>query len=182
MRKKTFTHLLIAAVALNTLPIHAATKMESGFTGLFDGKTLNGWKAAGQKGEGYIPQDGVLLCPKTGGGNLFTEKEYDNFIFRFDFKLSENANNGIGIRAPFEGDAAYMGMEIQVLDDTGPEYKGKLQPWQYHGSVYNVVPAKQGSLKPTGQWNSEEIIADGRHIKVTVNGKVIVDTNLNDVH
>jgi hypothetical protein len=181
MRKNTFTHLLIGAVALNALPMHAATKMEAGFTSLFDGKTLNGWKTAGQKGEGYIPKDGVLVCSKTGGGNLFTEKEYDNFIFRFDFKLTANANNGIGIRAPFEGDAAYLGMEIQVLDDTGPEYKGKLQPWQYHGSVYNVVPAKPGSLKPTGEWNSEEILADGRHIKVTVNGKVIVDANLNDV-
>src|SRR5204863_4769882 len=53
---------------------------------------------------------------------------------------------------------------------------------QYHGSIYNIVPAKRGSLKPVGQWNNEEIVADGRHIKVTVNGQVIVDANLNDVH
>ncbi|MCI0535382.1 MAG: DUF1080 domain-containing protein, partial [Verrucomicrobiales bacterium] len=181
MRKNTFMHLLMAAAVLHVLPLRAATKIERGFTSLFDGKTLSGWKAIGQRGEGYVPKDGILLCPKTGGGNLFTEKEFDNFIFRFEFRLSENGNNGVGIRTPFEGDAAYLGMEIQVLDDNGPEYRGKLQPWQYHGSIYNVVPAKPGSLKPPGEWNSEEILADGRHIKVTVNGKVIVDANLNDV-
>jgi hypothetical protein len=182
MRKNLLTNLLVAAAIVCAWSGRAASRTESGFTPLFDGKTLNGWKAVGQRGEGYVPKDGVLFCPKTGGGNLFTEKEYENFIFRFEFKLTANANNGVGIRAPLEGDAAYLGMEIQVLDDNGPEYKGKLQPWQYHGSIYNVVPAKPGALKPPGEWNTEEILADGRHIKVTVNGKVIVDANLNHVH
>jgi hypothetical protein len=72
-------------------------------------------------------------------------------------------------------------MEIQILDDYGPAYKDKLQPWQYHGSIYDVVPAKRGSLKPAGEWNTEEIYAKGRHIKVTLNGTVIVDANLDDV-
>ena len=88
-----------------------------------------------------------------------TEKEYGDFVLRFEFKLEPNSNNGIGIRAPLEGDAAYNGMEIQVLDDNGKDYKGKLRPAQYHGSIYDVVPAKQGSLKPAGEWNSEEITA-----------------------
>lgn len=158
----------------------ATASGETGFVSLFDGRTLDGWRAAGQKGEGYIPKNGVLVCPATGGGNLFTEKEYENFIFRFEFKLTENANNGIGIRAPFEGDAAYQGMEIQVLHDDGPQYKS-LRPEQYHGSVYDVIAARRGAQKALGEWNSEEIIADHRHIKVTLNGKVIVDANLNDV-
>lgn len=181
MRLKIFTTLSAGLLALNVCTSLAANKAEPGFTPIFDGSTLSGWKLVGGKNEGYVVQQGAIVCPKTGGGNLFTEKEYDNFVLRFEFKLSENGNNGVGIRAPLGGDAAYMGMEIQVLDDNGPEYKGKLEPWQYHGSVYNIAPAKQGSLKPTGQWNFEEIVADGRHIQVTVNGKVIVDTNLNDV-
>ena len=129
-----------------------------------------------------VPVDeSVIYCTKEDGGNLYTGKEYGDFILRFEFKLEENANNGIGIRAPLEGDSAYVGMEIQVLDDYGPAYKDKLQSWQYHGSIYNVVPAKRGSLKPTGEWNSEEISAKGRQIKVTLNGTVIVDANLDDV-
>jgi len=182
MRRHIPIHLVTAAIALSALTTRLNAKTERGFTSLFDGKTLTGWTLTGKQGEGYVPTDGVLVCPKSGGGNLYTEKEYDNFVFRFEFKLSENGNNGVGIRAPLEGDPAYAGMEIQVLDDNGPQYQGKLQPWQYHGSIYNVVPAKPGSLKPVGQWNSEEILADGRRIKVTVNGKVIVDANLNAVH
>ncbi len=170
------------ALVLCSAQFTRAWAAEAGFTPLFDGQTLNGWRTVGKQGEGYVPKDGVLVCPATGGGNLFTEKEYANFAFRFEFKLSANGNNGVGIRAPLEGDAAYAGMEIQVLDDNGPDYRDKLRPAQYHGSIYDVVAAKRGSLKPTGGWNEEEILADGRRIKVTVNGQVIVDADLNDVH
>lgn len=180
--KNKILPVFIGAILFTSVPeTRAAESVEAGFTRLFDGRTLTGWKLVGGTGEGYVAKDGVLICPKTGGGNLFTEKEYANFVFRFEFKLTENANNGIGIRAPLEGDAAYQGMEIQVLDDNGAQYKDKLQPGQYHGSIYSVVPAKRGSLKPAGEWNEEEIRADGRRVKVTVNGQVIVDTNLDEV-
>ena len=151
-----------------------------GFTKLFDGRTLDGWKLVGGYNAGYVPKDGVLICPADGGGNLYTEKEYSDFVFRFEFKLDHNANNGIGIRAPLEGDAAYVGMECQILDDSGDQY-AHLEPGQYHSSIYKVVAAKRGSLKPVGEWNSEEITAIGRHIKIVVNGKTTVDANLNDV-
>lgn len=151
-----------------------------GFTQLFDGKTLNGWQLIGGVGPGYVPQDGILDCPTNGGGNLFTKQEYADFIFRFEFKLSAASNNGVGIRAPLQGDAAYMGMELQILDDSSPDY-AHLEAGQYHSSIYKVVAAKRGSLHPVGEWNQEEVIAIGRHIKITVNGLVTVDTNLNDV-
>ncbi len=153
---------------------------QNGFVKLFDGKTLTGWKLVGGAGPGYVPKDGLLLCPADGGGNLYTEKEYSDFTFKFDFQLDHGANNGIGIRAPYEGDAAYMGMECQVLDDSDPMY-AHLEPGQYHSSVYKVLAAKRGSLKPVGQWNHEEITAIGRHIKIVVNGMVTVDGSLNDV-
>lgn len=148
---------------------------EEGFTSIFDGKTLNGWQ--GGKG-GYEVKDGAIVCLKDGkGGNLYTEKEYANFFLRFEFKLTPGANNGIGIRTPKEGDPAFVGMEIQILDDGHPSYKG-LQPYQTHGSVYGVLPAKRGFLKPTGEWNSEEITCDGKHVKVVLNGETIVDGDI----
>jgi hypothetical protein len=153
---------------------------EAGFTKLFDGKTLKGWTLVGRHGPGYIIKDGMIVCPKDGGGNLYTEKEYANFIFRFEFRLEAGGNNGVGIRAPLEGDAAYVGMEIQILDNEDPRYKD-LRPAQYHGSVYDVIPAKRGFLKKPGEWNTEEIRAEGRRIKVTVNGTAILDANLDSV-
>ncbi len=176
--KRTFG-VLFALCALICGVAGQATA-QKGFVKLFDGKTLTGWKLVGGFGPGYVPKDGILVCPADGGGNLFTEKEYSDFVFRFDFQLEHAANNGIGIRAPIGGDAAYMGMECQVLDDSDPMY-ANLEPGQYHSSVYKVIPAKRGSLKPVGQWNHEEITAIGRHIKIVVNGMVTVDGSLNDV-
>lgn len=166
---------LAAAFAL------AASGAEPGFVSLFNGKTLDGWQIVGQKGPGYVVEKGVLVCPADGGGNLFTVKEYANFVLRFEFRLFEGSNNGIGIRAPLAGDAAYSGMEIQILDDGAPRYQGKLRPAQYHGSIYDVIPAKQGFKKPTGEWNGEEITANGRLITVILNGTKIVDADLDSV-
>ncbi len=175
------TRFLTTCVIWNAALTLRASAAESDFTSIFDGRALNGWTIVGKKGPGYVVKDGVVVCPAEGGGNLFTEKEYENFIFRFEFKLTENANNGIGIRSPLDGRASSLGMQIQVLHDEGPEFKDKLRPEQYHGSIYDLVAAKRGSLKPLGEWNSEEILADGRHIQVTVNGRVIVDANLNEI-
>jgi hypothetical protein len=112
---------------------------------------------------------------------LKSASEYANFIFRFEFKLTPGGNNGVGIRAPLEGDIAYTGMEIQILDHNNEQYKGKLQPAQRHGSVYGVIPASSENLKPVGEWNQEEIMADGKHIVVKLNGKTITDGDLGKV-
>ncbi len=174
-----FKYIALTAVT-TALTLSSSFAAEEGFTQIFNGKNLDGWKLVGGRGPGYVVQDETIICPANGGGNLFTEKEYSNFILRFDVKLTPAANNGVGIRAPYEGDAAYMGMEIQVLDNEHKVYE-KLQPWQYHGSVYGIFPAKRGFQKAPGEWNTEEIKADGRHITVTLNGTVIVDEDLNTV-
>jgi hypothetical protein len=166
---------------LTAMFLTCAWAAEPGFTDLFDGKTLKGWTRVGDKGSGYLVENGLLVSAPDFHGNLFTEAEYSNFVLRFEFKMTEGANNGIGIRAPLAGDSAYSGMEIQILDHDAEMYRGKLRPAQYHGSVYDLFPAKTGYLKPTGQWNSEEIVADGSHIVVTLNGTVIVDANLDTI-
>jgi hypothetical protein len=170
---------LFVSAVLSCLAVAGQTG-ERGFVQLFDG-TLNGWKLVDGKGPGYVVENGVLVCPADGGGNLFTEKEYANFVLRFEFRLTPGGNNGIGIRAPLDGRASYLGMEIQILDDEHEKYRGQIKATQYHGSIYDVAPAKHGFKKPTGEWNAEEITADRRHIKVVLNGHTIVDTNLDDV-
>jgi len=151
---------------------------KEGFVSLFNGQDLSQWTG---NTTGYLVRDGVVeVDPEShGGGNLYTKDEFSNFIYRFEFQLTPGANNGIGIRAPLDGDAAYVGMEIQVLDNEAPKYKD-LHPYQYHGSVYGVIPAKRGYLLPTGQWNKEEIIARGNKIKVILNGTVILDGDIKE--
>jgi Domain of Unknown Function (DUF1080) len=177
--------LVAACLGLAGIPV-APQAQQQGFTPLFNGKDLTGWvygrrgSVENRTGKGYQVENGVLFTTKEDGGNLFTEKQYADFVLRFDFKLTENANNGIGIRAPLEGDAAYAGIEIQVLDDSGSQYT-KLRPAQYHGSIYHMFPATRGHQKPVGEWKSEEITVQGRRITVKLNGVTITEGNLDDV-
>ncbi|MCU0456971.1 MAG: DUF1080 domain-containing protein [Bacteroidales bacterium] len=147
-----------------------------GFVALFNGRNLDNW--TGNK-QSYVVEDNMIVIkPEQGsGGNLYTSGEYSDFIFRFEFLLTPAANNGLGIRAPLEGDAAYVGMELQILDNTAAVY-ANLEPYQYHGSVYGVIPAKKGYLKPVGEWNYQEVFVQGTRIKITLNGTVIVDGDI----
>ena len=155
-----------------------ADEKKEGFRVLFDGTNLNEW--TGNKKDYVVESGNIVLYPSQNfGGNLYTKEQFDNFIFRFEFMLTPGANNGLGIRAPLEGDAAYGGMELQILDNDAPVYKN-LQIYQYHGSVYGVIPAKRGYLKPVGEWNYQEVIADGDRIKVILNGTTILDGNIRE--
>lgn len=152
----------------------AGAETDDGFLPLFDGKSLSGWIGAT---DGYQVIDGSIVCIAARGGNLFTKNEFANFILRFEFKLPPGANNGVGLRAPLQGRVSHVGMESQVIDEDHERY-AKIKDWQTHGSIYGVVPAKRGYLRPTGEWNEEEIICDGTKVKVTLNGKVIVDADV----
>lgn len=159
-------------IALGVITI---AEKQAGFKVLFDGTNTNQWTG---NTAGYLVEEGALVVhPEIKGGNLYTKEEFDNFVYRFEFLLTPGANNGIGIRAPLEGDAAYVGMEIQVLDNEADKYKA-LEKYQYHGSVYGVIPARRGYLKATGQWNTEEISIKGSAIKVTLNGVVILEGDI----
>jgi len=179
MIKRVLGLMAVAVAAGGVLAAETGAGSSEGFVSLFNGKDLTGWTGAT---EGYGAENGTLVCK--GGGNLYAEKEYDNFILRFEFKVPENANNGLGIRCEKGKDAAYYGMELQILDDLGSKYT-QLQPYQYHGSIYGVVPAKRGKngtfQKKTGEWNFQEVRAIGDHITVILNGEVIVEAYLDDI-
>jgi len=155
----------------------SAEEAAEGFASLFNGKDLSGWIGAT---DGYFVANGAIVCDPETGGNLYTESEFADFVLRFEFRLTPGANNGLGIRAPLEGDAAYVGMELQVLDNAALAY-ADLRPYQYHGSIYGVAPAARGHQRPVGQWNDQEVVAHGRHIRVTLNGAVIVDVDLDEM-
>jgi hypothetical protein len=173
-----FRDIYVKEIKTDEIGLTEEEKAE-GFVSLFNGRNLDGWQ--GNKTDYYAENGELVVNPKRGGhGNLYTGKEYSDFIFRFEFQLTPGANNGLGVRAPLEGDAAYAGMELQILDNTAPIY-ANLHEYQYHGSVYGVIPAKRGFQNPVGDWNYQEVILKGNDIKITLNGEVILEGNLEEV-
>jgi hypothetical protein len=154
------------------------SKGADGFEPLFNGKDLSGWTGAK---ENYDVVDGAIVCKPKKGGVLFTEKDFDDFILRFEFKLPPAGNNGIALRYPGKGRASGDGMgEIQLLDDDHPKY-AKLDTRQYTGSLYGIAAAKRGALKKIGEWNQMQIEAVGPNLKITLNGKLILDADVSKI-
>lgn len=153
-------------------------KGDSGFTSIFNGKDFTGWTGGI---DSYEVVDGVLKGKTGKGGVLYTEKEYDDFVVRLDFKLPPAGNNGLAIRYPGKGNAAYDGMaEVQVLDSEHEKYK-TIDPRQAHGSVYGMIPAVRGYLRPTGEWNYQVVTVKGPRITVELNGSIILDGDVSTV-
>src|SRR5258706_1934328 len=86
-------NLVAALGTFAVLTANAAAQTEAGFTPLFDGKTLNGWTLVGKHGVGYGVSNGVIYCALGGGGNLFTDKEYADFVLRLEFKIDDGSHN-----------------------------------------------------------------------------------------
>ena len=159
----------------------SAEEKAEGFEMLFDGTSLHKWH--GNKVDYNVKNGEIAVESRSRGGSwvgdLYTNDEFADFIFRFEFKLTPGANNGVGVRSPGEGDSAYVGYEVQILDHYNDIYKGWLAPYQYHGSLYGIIPAKnRDALKPVGEWNSEEIYMKGSYIRVTVNGQVVTEGDI----
>jgi hypothetical protein len=170
-------------IYVRPIPAAEANKILSGkggegFQSIFNGSDLKGWAGAV---DNYEVVDGAIRCKPGKGGNLYFDKEYSDFVARVEFRLPPGGNNGLAIRYPGTGDTAYVGMcELQVLDDTAPQY-AKLDPRQYHGSIYGMVAAVRGYQRPVGDWNFEEVTIKGSTIKVELNGSVIVDADVSKV-
>lgn len=170
-------------VFLREIPADEANNLlrshdKAGFQSVFNGKDFTGW--AGNI-ESYEVKNGSILCKPGQGGTLYTKDEYGDFVARLEFKLPPDGNNGLAIRYSGKGDAAYDAMcELQVLDNDAAQYKN-LDPRQYHGSAYGMVAAQRGYLRPTGQWNYEEVTIKGSTIQVELNGAKILDTDLSKV-
>lgn len=166
---------------LPSTPVYELSDEEkkAGFEVLFDGRSLEKWQG---NTSNYVPQEGNIFVSANygGSGNLYTKKKYSDFVYRFEFCFVQpGVNNGIGIRTNIGSDAAYDGMEIQVLDHDDPIYEG-LHEYQQHGAVYGIIVPKHVTFGKPGTWNVEEIRAVGDRITVTVNGEVILDGNIRE--
>ncbi|MCA9734036.1 DUF1080 domain-containing protein [candidate division KSB1 bacterium] len=144
---------------------------------LFNGRDLSGWQVISNSSNSWKAEDGILSTGGHGGGWISTEKEYSDFSLELEFNVPDGGNSGVFIRAPHEGDPAYTGMEIQVLDDYAEKY-ATLQPWQYTGSIYAVQAPAKRVTKKAGEWQKMQITCTGPKVQVILNGEQIVDSNL----
>ena len=155
-----------------------AEKGADGFQSIFNGEDLSGWSGAMND---YEVVDGAIACKKGKGGVLFTKGRYADFTARLEFNVPPAGNNGLAIRYPGKGRAAYDGMcELQVLDNTAEKY-AKLDPRQFHGSAYAMAAAHRGYMRPAGEWNFQEVTVRGSTIQVELNGTRILDTDLSKI-
>jgi beta-glucosidase len=144
---------------------------------LFDGQSLTGWQIIDGTDNAWGAADGLLYTTPEGGGWLATEAEYADFELLLEFKTPEGGNSGVFIRAPKEGNPAFAGSEIQVLDDYADEYKD-LQPGQYCGSIYATAAPSERVTRPAGEWQQMRIRAEGPEVQVWLNGTHIVEADL----
>jgi hypothetical protein len=150
----------------------------AGFEDVFNGKDFTGW--AGPL-ENYEIKDGAIVCKSNQRGNIHTKAEYADFAARVEYRLPPGGNNGLAIRYPGKGQPSQVAMcEVQILDDDDPKY-AKLDPRQYNGSVYGMVAAHRGYLRPAGKWNFMEVTVRGPRIQVELNGTRIVDADVSKV-
>jgi 3-keto-disaccharide hydrolase len=168
-------HILVRDIPPAEATAILSARDRAGYERIFNGRDWTGWK--GPTGQ-YSIVDGAIVCNPDQGGTIYTAHEYADFSARLEFKVPPGGNNGLAIRYPGEGDTAYVGMcELQVLDDDSPKY-ATLDPRQYHGSIYGMVAAHRGYLRPAGEWNFQEVTVTGSTIVVELNGTRIVDADV----
>jgi hypothetical protein len=150
-------------------------QQDQGFVSLFNGKDLTGWVVMGKK-EQWTAADGLLKCLGAPGGWLRTEKEYTDFELRLEFNNTPKTNSGVFLRATENGNPAFTGMEVQIMDDAGNENPAKGST----GAVYAAVAPGVVATKPPGEWNSYDITLKGMQLKVILNGQTLYDVDLSD--
>lgn len=152
---------------------------DTGFTDVFNGRDFTGWAGPTKN---YEVKEGAIVCQPKKGGTIYTAKPYSDFVARLEYQLPPGGNNGLAIRYPGQGDAAYEGTcEIQILDDTDDAKYGKLDTRQFNGSAYGMIAAQKGYLRPVGEWNFMEVTVKGPTMIVELNGTRILDGDLSKV-
>lgn len=165
-----------AAQAHNTL---TAKERADGWKLLFDGRTTEGWRGYGldTMPSGWAVVDGALT--RVGSTrDIITRDEFGDFEMKLQWKIAPGGNSGIMYRVHEDTNPSYFsGPEMQVLDDAKNE-DGK-DPLTSAGSDYALYSAPRGVVRPAGQWNTVRLVVKGNHVEHWLNGKKIVEYELN---
>jgi len=147
-----------------------------GYAALFNGRDFTGWNMGGVDLDkhAWSVEDGLMHCKGKPRNPylILTEKDYENFDFYAEFRVSEGCNSGIFFHVPSAGRQSYIGFEAQIMDDA----------WQNPtknstGAVYDVVPPITNMMKPAGRWNRYHVRIDWPVVKIWLNGQLVQDVD-----
>jgi hypothetical protein len=181
------TPLLLLALAIPALAAEPNTldagEKADGFVLLFDGKSLDGWRT--YKQENAKPQwqvvDGAITLTAGGGGDLITTGVYQDFDFRWEWKIVEGGNSGVMWRvAETDGPPYRTGPEYQLLDSfdkPSHKYPHELPPGNVAGALYGLVPGKPEWSKPVGEWNESRLLVQGTKFTLFLNGQLTAEVD-----
>jgi 3-keto-disaccharide hydrolase len=161
------------------------TADNGGWTQLFDGKDLNGWrgyKKPDATGTRWTVQEGMLTITSSGAGDtrgardLISEATFEQFDLRWEWKIAQGGNSGVKYFVLEDQDSA-IGHEYQIIDDER-HADAKIGPHRQTAAFYDVFPAHDRPLKPAGEWNASEVIVKGTHVTHVLNGKTVLEYDL----
>jgi Domain of Unknown Function (DUF1080) len=169
---------LLSALTLMHPPKAEAQGASSGWTSLFDGRTMDGWRGyqSTTMPAGWHVMDGTLA--KDGPtGDIVTTGQYANFELELEWKLAKGGNAGVFYRGSEGEKKIYLtAPEYQLLDDANaPDGKSRLTS---AGAAYAIYPSPEGIVKGAGEWNSTRIVANGAHVEHWLNGKKLLEYTL----
>ena len=177
---------------MNTNDGSTAVQSTNGWQPLFDGKTTNGWHTYGKQtiGKAWKVQDGMLYLDASSkkdwqtaeGGDIVTDREFENFHLKLDWKVAPNGNSGV-IFFINEDLSKYQymwntGPEMQVLDNAGHPDAKIIK--HRAGDLYDLISVSKETVKPANEWNTAEIIADRGKLRFFLNGTETVNTTMWD--
>ncbi|MCX8052406.1 MAG: DUF1080 domain-containing protein [Armatimonadetes bacterium] len=151
-----------------------AQEKAEGWKLLFDGKTMKGWGCTDQATEGWSIENGTIHYNGKGHGYLYTKERFGDFELKIDFMVDKGANSGIFFRLDKPSDPVQTGIEMQILDSADVEKPGK----HHCGAIYDVLEPSENAMKPAFQWNTVLIRCRGPIITITMNGKQIINMDL----
>ncbi|HPC96952.1 MAG TPA: DUF1080 domain-containing protein [Sedimentisphaerales bacterium] len=177
--------LALTALLFGAVAAAGGQPQEDGFVPLFPedgvpkGWLVRAWNDLSKPvdpGVKWFVKDGILHGSEMRGTWLVSERQYGDFILKYDFKLGELGNSGCALRAPLFGDPAFDGMELQMADY---RYNTSAKDSELTGGIYRAIAPRKQVYKPT-EWNSYLIVLAGSHLHVVLNGELIHDLDLNE--
>lgn len=190
----TNTGIAVAALCAITLGVQGtdtantltAAEKKAGWTLLFDGKTLDGWRAykgTDTTGTRWKAEDGAISLPEKGGpgarqSDIVTKDTFEQFELSWDWKVAPGSNSGLKYFIVEDRDSA-VGHEYQLIDDA-QHADAKIGAHRQTASFYDVLPpAADKPLKPAGEWNTSRVVVKGQTVEHWLNGKKVLQYELN---
>ncbi|MGH9583341.1 MAG: 3-keto-disaccharide hydrolase [Bryobacteraceae bacterium] len=176
---------IVSAQQENTL---TQQEKNDGWQLLFNGKNLDGWHSYMEHapGKDWTVQDGAIMLKKSKSdpskdyADLVTNQQFANFDLKLEWKAKPCIDSGVMLyvhESPKYKNTYETGPEMQIADlaCTVPDSRALLRR---AADLYGLIPVKFEWVKPAGEWNQYEIIANQGHLQFFQNGHEEIDTQL----